>query len=459
MAKYRVWSGGDNTGGADNANWSQAYQTLSAAILAATATGDIIYVNYTHTENLAADTTYTTLANNISIVCVNKDSGETLAQMGASAWIGHDSTNRSITITSPALKLYVYGITLRVVGTTADNIAIGGSDGAHSTYENCYFWTGNSTTSGIRIGAGGDSQSFCHVKNCTFRFSQTDHKLLLSSRVLIEGGSISSSGVAIQQIFASATSTDLNGCELVVEGFDMSAASSTASICYGSQQIPLIAKLSRCKLPSGAISYVSTNSGFAGRTCAELTMYDCSSGDSHLSFVFANEMGSVELVDSIKISNSPANCSWKITTTTDVSFLNPFICPWIDVYNTNTVSITPYFEILKDGTTTPMTTKEVWAEFSVKTTVNSTLSSFFNDRQSLDDYFVNSTAQSQSSGVGLGSWIGWTGAPVGSGDDNAWSGKCDSGTSLTPAEIGYIRGRLVVAAQSAVVYCDPMIRV
>jgi len=68
MAAYYVNSaaGGTNTGN----NWTNAFTTFGAAVTAATASGDVIYVNQGHTENLAADTTYT-FANNVSVICSN----------------------------------------------------------------------------------------------------------------------------------------------------------------------------------------------------------------------------------------------------------------------------------------------------------------------------------------------------------------------------------------------------
>jgi hypothetical protein len=60
--------------------------------------------------------------------------------------------------------------------------------------------------------------------------------------------------------------------------------------------------------------------------------------------------------------------------------MNPFVTPWVDWYNTGTSAITPFFEILRDGSTTAFTDQEVWAEFSEKDVSGFTLATLSRDR-------------------------------------------------------------------------------
>ena len=66
------------------------------------------------------------------------------------------------------------------------------------------------------------------------------------------------------------------------------------------------------------------------------------------------------------------------------------------------------------------------------------------------DYALGTSSTAQANGAGLGSWTGE--------NATAWSGKIDSGSAVTPAEVGALRGRICVAATSATVYIDPQIR-
>ena len=72
------------------------------------------------------------------------------------------------------------------------------------------------------------------------------------------------------------------------------------------------------------------------------------------------------------------------------------------------------------------------------------------DKQALAAFLAGTAGTSQAAGAGLGSWTGESGT--------AWSGKVDSGASVTPAETGYLSGRVCVGAASITVYVDPVIR-
>jgi hypothetical protein len=121
----------------------------------------------------------------------------------------------------------------------------------------------------------------------------------------------------------------------------------------------------------------------------------------------------------------------------------------VSFYNTGTSGITPRFEILRDGSATAYTDAQVWGEFSAKVTSGSTQATFYNDRQALADWAAGTTASDQAAGAGLGSWTGESGT--------AWSGKVDSGSTITPAENGHIRGRVVVGVASSTFYVNPQI--
>jgi hypothetical protein len=108
--------------------------------------------------------------------------------------------------------------------------------------------------------------------------------------------------------------------------------------------------------------------------------------------------------------------------------------------------MTPYFDILNSGSSTAYKDNEVWAEFCAKTTSGYTLGTFYTDRMAI----LGTPADQATSSLGSGDWTGEGGT--------SWFGKVDSGSAFTPAEAGEIMGRIRVAAASATVYIDPVIK-
>jgi len=381
-------------------------------------------------------------ADGVNVLSVNKDSSDAPTVMGTGGWIGNSTTNRGITIVAANRRVYFYGATLRTSGATADSMNLLTGDGAHLEYESCYLWHGNTNTGSNLVFGGADVNAFASLKNCTLRFGSTSQAITIGGRIVIEGGSISADGSAISTIFRPGPSSDSNATDVAVSGFDMSAASATATIVGDAALIPLTIRMSQCKLPSGAFTWLGTQTN-ANRSSAELYVFDCAAGDTHGRFGYHNALGSVVSDTGIKYTGGAAAQGWKIVTTATASFYTPFVTPWINWYNTGTSSITPRLEILRDGSATAYDNDEVWGEFSAKTTAGYTLASLYSDRMA-----VLGSPAAQTSGTDT-----WDG-------ENAthWAGKVDSGSAITPAEVGDIRARVCVGLASATVYVDPFIR-
>lgn len=437
MATYYLWSGAAGAG--TGADWTNAFTTYTAALAAATADRDVVKVHKAHTEELAVDTNYTH-QNNICVICVDKDASDALATMGDTAWIGNSTTNRSVQMLG-AFRVYVYGITLRTAGASTDNIVLGGSDGSHFEFESCYFWHGNTSVStGVFIGSG-DIQSFVKAKNCTFRFNLATHRISVVSRFVIEGGKLAATGtIPTGGLFVAAT-VDPAGASVDCLGFDMSYLGSNPIVGNATTNA-FTARLSQCKLGTSFVLLATQTN--LNRSSAEVYAFDCASGDTHGLFAYANPMGSVVSDTGIYFTSGAAAQSWKIVTTANCSYYTPFETPWFGYYNTVTTAITPYVEILRDGSTTAYNDNQVWLDVMAKTTSGSTQSSLTTDRMTL-----LGSANPQDNGAGLGSWTGESGT--------AWSGKL-AVASLTPAEVGRLSARVVVGEPSITVYADPQIR-
>lgn len=441
MPTYFVSSGGDNS---DGLTWAKAYTSLQTALTAASTAGDVVVIQYNGVPStdtaLGADTTYTTAAS-IHIISASADdtgTAYTPTAMGTENWIGNDTTNRTIQFnTAIDRKLYYYGLTLRNAGSGDKSITFSTLEGSSTVVENCYLWLGN-TGSSSRINFGSTANSNVHViKDITIRFGATAQAVVFGNRHYADNITISSSGSAPTNLFNIYTGP------VFLRGCDLSHATGTL---IPNTPNPGSITLDRCKLGSG-VTVLAAQTSNPTLASASVLLLDCSSGDTHGIFGFYNALGSAVSDTGIYFTAGAAAQSWKIVTTANASFYHPFVTPPIEWYHTGTSAITPYLEILRDGSTTAYQNDEIWAEFAAKVTASSTKATFYSDRKDIDP---GASAADQAAGAGTGSWTGEAAS--------AWSGKIDSGTSLTPAEAGYITARVFVGEPSITVYVDPQIR-
>lgn len=445
MATLFVASGGSATAPYDT--WAKASTSLQTALSAATA-GDTVVIQYDGVPStdsaLSADTTYT-FPNGIWLVSASNDGGSayTPTAMGTANYIGHSSSNRSITLSpgSNKSKVFIYGLTFRTAGSTADSILIGTQANAGGTFvlDNCYLWHGNTSTSS-RIAV--QPASHAELRDCTLRFGSTSQWFEVAGHAEMVNCTVTSAGSIPSSLFmVGAGSVNATGCDFSqVTGNLVGDSSSIGHNC--------IVRLERCKLGSG-VSYMAAQTNVQGRR-PEIWILDCHSGDTHMQFAYANGRGTLTLDTAIYFTSGAAALSWKVVTTSYCNSRTPFQTPFVDLYHAAASAITPYFEILRDGSATAYKDSEVWAEFSVKDQSGFTQSTTKTDRVVLATFVSAGAGSDQAAGAGLGSWTGEGGT--------AWSGKIDSGSSFTPAEIGYIRGRMNFGVASATIYMDPQIR-
>lgn len=437
MANIFVSSTGSNTSPYET--WAKATTDFATA-LAATTTGGNIVVDVTNPPaDIGATTTWTFVADCNVIASTNSGTSTiTPTPMGTSAWLGNGSTSYGITLAG-AFQVYIYGITFRIAGASSVSLSINNTNGGHFELENCYLWQGTTHASAaVFLGSGSSNvRTYTKLKNSTIRFGAAQG-IGLAGKVEIEGGGISSAGSQASTLFRSGNSQN---SDYLIFGFDASycvvalvASMTTCASTY---------KFIQCKIPASVAILATQAAG--DKSGGSAWVLDCSNGDTHGLFGYYDAFGSVVSDSSIYFTTGNAAQSWKIITTANCTFTTPFVTPWIQLYNTGTSAITPYFEILRDGSSTAYQNDEVWGEFSAKITSGSTLASLSSDRMAIAGSPAN-----QDAGAGLGSWTGEGGT--------AWSGKIDSGSSLTPAEVGHLRGRVVVGEPGITVYIDPQVR-
>lgn len=434
MTTKYVWSGA--TGANNGTSWVNAYTTLSAAMTGITA-ADVIYVAQDHTEGRTSALTLNfPTSPGATVLCVDRTSG-------ASAKTGIINTS----IGSIGLNGYaiVYGLIFQTAtGATNNMINLCPTSGVHTLIlEECTF-VDRSVSSSIQFLNFGTIAptvtGIVRLLNPKIKFNATTRYIALNTvDIEIVGGSFDASGSTPVNLISNTLGS--NGL-LTIEGMDLSGLSFTNLVdtAGGSG----ILKFSRCAMPS---SYTRFTASFAA---GELWLMGCGNGATYGVFEYYDIVGSITSDSGVYLTAGVAAQSWKITTTSQANYNNPFITPWLDLFNTTLSSITPYFEVLRTGSSTPYTDAQIWGEFTAEVTSGVVTSSFYRDRQPLTDKAAGTTAANQPNGTGTGNWTGAGGT--------AWSGKVDSGSSLTPAVNGYIRGRVNVGVASSVVYLDPFVR-
>lgn len=450
MALYFVASGGSNTAPYDT--WAKAATSLQTALTAATGAGDVVVIQYNAVPSgdaeLAADTTYT-FGGHVTLLSASADDASTAftpTAMGTGNWIGNSTTNRFVKFAGNDFRCMVWGLTLRTAGSTGDIIQLNSSSGGDYTFSNCYIWAGNTASGisggGILLTAGGTAVTCI---DCTFRFGATGQYLEWSGLTTIIGGSVSSAGSTPTQLF----SQGLSGTRLSAIGFDMSLVTGTL---VGNLGVTGQYVFDRCKLGAG-VTILASQTTNPTKASPTVLVTDCHSGDTHDFWGYYDALGSVVRDTSIYVTTSDAGAqSWKITTTANANYRTPFRTPWVNLYNTGTSAITPRFEILRDGSATAYKDSEVWGEFAVKNNTGAVTASVVSDAQAIGAFAAGTAGADQAAGTGTGNWTGE--------NATAWSGKVDSGSAVTPAESGYLSGRIAVglASIAGVLYVEPVIR-
>lgn len=444
MATYYVYSG---AAGANNgSSWTDAYTAFASAVTAATSDGDVIKVHKTHSESLSASTTYT-FGNHVNVICVDKDASDVAATMDATNYFIGPYGNYSLTL-SGGYKVYFYGMAFKLSAGTqvSQNLTVAYADNAHHVYEDCRLWNLNTgSTAGVYFASSAGSNWYALCLNCDYRFGSASGGGFVSyARVELIGGQINSSSSVPTTLIRGGGI----GGSISMEGVDLSLVTTTLVSSMGSSKFDAI--FTSCTLGSGvAIMAAQTP---ANRSSAEVFMFNCHSGDTHYAFGHYDALGSTIIETGIYANDGASpdggttRTSWKIVTTSAASFYTPYRSPWFDKYHSGTSAITPYFEILRDGSATAFNDDEVWGEFSIQATTGSVLPVFKNDRMTP---LGTPAAQTTSSKTASD----WTGENA-----TAWFGKIAAPSATTPAEVGYLRARCVVGKASETVYLDPTIR-
>lgn len=428
----------------DGQSWSTAKRTMAGILALTLNPGDVIVCDKANQVAYANAQTYLIPCNLIFVSSTNPGSGTAITPtpMDTGVSIGPRSGNYSVVWNGTAASvLFFHGIGFShgAGNTTGITFSL---DTINVIFENCRFENLN-TSAYITFGAtasSGYTSRFFFI-NCSYKCTGTQDRLRIYAPCTFDGLVLDNTGTAPTQLIDASGSfapsvwigCDLNHCTGTLLG------GNSAQICadhrfYG------------CKLGAGVTPLAAQSQGVG----QEVYLFDCASGDTHGIFGYYNAKGSAVTDTGTRLTAGAAGQSWKIDTNSYATVLDPFETPLIPLYHTGTASITPYIECLRnDGTTSVFNDNEVWAEVMCKTAGGSPLVADYTDRISMANILAGSGAAAQAS-----SSAAWTVLSP----NNPQKFKIDSGTSITPAEVGYISFRVCVAGSISSLYIDPQPR-
>lgn len=434
MADLCVKASGSNT--APYETWAKAATTLETATLAA-GVNDNIYMDSAMTIT-PGSTNYTPAAG-VHLYSTNDTTNVPPTTYAKGAFI-NTATTALVNINSG----HWFGFRFDVgSGSSSANLTFGAQDNKATSLDDCDFTLGNtSVNSSFQMGpTSGSSNSALRTRNCNFTFGATGQGFQINGGLWRDEGSNLDAGGTHPVTLFEVISTLSSSIELL--GSNLSG---NANTYFAAATVAFRAVMVNCKLHASATIQAALSVDESG----EIFGYDCDSGDTHYKLFHYNYRGNTVVstakyvtADGAAWDGATSRYSWTVTSANGI-FGAPYYSPWIERYNSSLTSLTPYFEIVRDGSATAYNDDEVWAEFAVKTTSGFPISTFVSDRKT-----PLATAAAQANGAGTGAWTGLGGT--------AKSMKVDAGAAQTFAEIGVIRGRIALTGTVSV-QLDPKIR-
>lgn len=436
----------DGSNSDNGSTWALAKATLAGAVSAAAA-GDTIYLSQAHAESNAAHVSLTlpgTRSTPVKVIAAN-DAAEPPTTTATAILATTGASNISI----EGSGLF-YGVALNCGnGFNYANIGINTSITVfgRQKYENSAFnLLDTHPSSGISLGSADGFCSTTEFLNCTFKFSSTAQALRLRSNVKIVGGGISSGGSSPNDLIALGSGGAL--ATVHIRDFDFSALSSTFNLFTNpSDGAPGFAQLYNCKMPSGWSGSIAA--GIITNPAWRVEMFNCASDDSNYRLWIKDAAG--EVVDETTVvmsggaSDGTTSISNKMMTNTNTKIegavLNgPDMLVWVSSIG---ASKTATVEIIHDSATA-LTDAEVWLDLDYLGTSGFSLGTAANDR--IATPLTTPADQSTSSAT-------WTTTGL------ATPNKQKLAVTFTPQEIGWVRGRVMLAKASKTIYVNPQISV
>lgn len=321
----------------DGSTWANAWTSLKTGIeFAGGADDDFIYVSSVHAEALGGSTTMT-FAKNYRVLCaVNPTNVITTG-----AVVGTQATNFDITLQGAKIA-YIYGITFQTGTNTSSGSAVilNESNGGTFFLDTCTFvinGSGAATFLPVRNSTSASTSNYTRLVNCTIKFSNVTQTIPIRGNLDCIKLTIDLAGSIPTTLFANAGGN--TGATLLCVDCDFSIASTNL---VGNPTTTFFAKFFNCKLPTTLVNVklantITTKAG----TEVIVVQSDSTIGGASYRHERWDELGShvieTTIVRSGGASNGTTPISWKIVTTANSRWIEPFDCLPIWVWNDSTV--------------------------------------------------------------------------------------------------------------------------
>lgn len=217
-------------GTADGLSWTNAMVTLAAAATASSA-GDTIYVSEDHAETAGAAKTITfpgTIASPNIVIC-GDHAAEPPTAVATTATVTTTSTF-NITLNG---SFYCYGITFSGATGAANNGVTVCANAGRQVFDHCGLANGATSGSGAFISFGlAGSPAEAVLFDTNIKLGHAGASLWPACDIKIRGGGLASGTANPTALFTVNTAT-ARGCDVSMEGFDFSNATSTMCLVAG----------------------------------------------------------------------------------------------------------------------------------------------------------------------------------------------------------------------------------
>ncbi len=397
-------------------NWGQA--------------GNSFYIGDNHAETQASAMTLTSPGaggTTCSIYCVNHSGSlpPVSANLLKTATIS-TTGNSALTVQGTA---YYYGITFSCGdGANAPALVMGGNAGIN-TLEWCALKSGGTNSSIIRLGF--NSASFVHLINTTLQFSATGSSIQFNNgNVIWRGNSSSIIGATLPTNLVTAYNSSI----VSFEGVDLSALASGKTL-FSNQNSTAQIILRDCKLGS---SVTVASIGSLGGPRIDLIRCDAGATNYRSERYWFHGTQTIEttIVRTGGASDGTTPISWKLVTTANSKWVDPFESHLISIWNDTTGSaITVTLYGIWGGGAVP-NNDDIWVEAEYLGASGNPQGSFI----------TNSKADNLAAGS------------ASSSDSSTWGGsttKFKMAVTFTPQMKGPINIVVKAAKASSTFYIDP----
>ena len=440
MTAYYVRSGA--TGGGTGADWTNAYITLATAITSKAA-GDVFYVSEDHAETSATAITLNfpgTAANPNFIYTVNHAGSvppvaADLVSSVSSSITSSGSDN--ITINGSA---YVWGVQFKVGSSGGQTLTVGlnaSSITSIMTFKKCKFWLSGNTSGSVVIfghAATNIGTSFT-LDDTSFKFANAGQSIAPKmGRFIWINTAIPFDATGVMPTTMLVSASD-SAATVEIRGVDLSAVGTIVGAFDTASRI----LISDCKVGTGTLVTTPTDKGRA-----LVDFVRCDNAGTNYKIVRTDYSGTLTVETTIVrtggASDGTTAISWKVVTTANSLFTQPFECPPIVIWNDVTGSAkNAAIECIWGGGAVP-NNDEIWIDLEYLGSSTAPTASFVGDGK------ANPLAVAAAQTSSAASWGGST-------------TKFKLDVSFTAQQKGWIYARVKCAKPSSTFYVDPVITV